>query len=597
MRVQKYTFDEKTIRYRHNLKLLTKFLKKHIYLIVAAMAIWCYFYGLMDGWRGTFSDADGYMRALRVYHFVLNPSFLEQPIYESNYPFGEILHWTRPMDILWVLFMLPFSFSHELHEAVFLSGAFIAPVLGCLATIVLAYGLRRAFNIYLAIFGCFLFLYDPQVVAFILPEKPDHHALMMLLSIYSFSLILCWLKKRQNRYLRLIGITLALSAFTAIEGMILYAIFLSFFLYLYTFKNVSLLPVVKIAKYFALSLTCFWLLNPPYQGLFYPDNGRISVLYVIASWLAFFGFYILNVSHLHTARIKLLCLWSTALGFLLVLIALFGPNIMSSPLDKDISVAFVNRISEMRSGWTGGIFFFMSLWAFPLVALLLNVYMLKFYPYRRLMIFNLCIGLPIFLLSLWAVRFVNYESLYTVLPFLAFLDYIYKKSDYARNKNYEFPGYIYGLILLILAVQTMVHMPYSVQYMKRKNVVLFDAEICQNVQKIGGTLSTDIFESVRYVWDCDVNTVSTPYHRNHEGIVDNHKLLYSETTAEALPIIYKHQISQILLFTDYERHYYSLDEENKNKLYYRILKGENVPPFLERVPLFSPNARLYKVKL
>jgi len=177
------------------------------------------------------------------------------------------------------------------------------------------------------------------------------------------------------------------------------------------------------------------------------------------------------------------------------------------------------------------------------------------------------------------------------------LDYLYKNSAYAKNQNYEFPGYLYGVILLILTLQTTVHIPYTIQNIKGEKVKFFDAEICLQVHKIGGTLATDVFESVRYVWECGVNTVATPYHRNIEGIVDNHKLLFAETASEMIPFIYKHQISQILLFSGYARKYYSLKEENKNRLYYRLLKDENIPPFLEKVPLVSPDARLFKVKL
>lgn len=51
------------------------------------------------------------MRALRVWHWLAAPSFWEQPLAESNYPFGEILHWTRPMDILWAVNAIPFCIS------------------------------------------------------------------------------------------------------------------------------------------------------------------------------------------------------------------------------------------------------------------------------------------------------------------------------------------------------------------------------------------------------------------------------------------------------------------------------------------------------
>ena len=107
------------------------------------------------------ADADGYMRALRIYHWVLNPTFWEQPISESNYPFGEIIHWTRPMDIIWLINTLPYMLMgiNDLKELIFLGGALLSPWLYVLSSIALIYGLRRRFNIYLCLLGCFCLLF------------------------------------------------------------------------------------------------------------------------------------------------------------------------------------------------------------------------------------------------------------------------------------------------------------------------------------------------------------------------------------------------------------------------------------------------------
>lgn len=134
------------------------------------------------------------MRALRVWHWLAAPSFWEQPLAESNYPFGEILHWTRPMDILWAVNAIPFLHLGNLRDTVFLGGAFLAPWLCVLSAIALAYGLRRQFNVYLTLFGCFIFLSDPVMQNYFFIGRPDHHALMALLGIYAVSLNLCWLK-------------------------------------------------------------------------------------------------------------------------------------------------------------------------------------------------------------------------------------------------------------------------------------------------------------------------------------------------------------------------------------------------------------------
>jgi len=597
MRPAKHIYDEKTIRYRHNLKLLTKFLKKHIYLIAAAMAMYVFFYDLLDSWSGYYLDGDGYTRALRVYHWLLAPSFWEQPLYESNYPFGAVSHWTRPMDIIWILFTLPFRFYDNLKEIVYISGAFIAPCLGVLTVLTFVYGLQRVFNIYLVFVGCYFLLTDTSILSYILPSRPDHHALMLLLSAYGEALILCWLKKRHDRYLRILGIISALMVFTVAEGLLIYALFISFFLYLYIFKNISMQPIIKISKYFALALTIFWLSNPPYEGWFYPDNGRLSILYVAASWLALIGFKILDISRLHTLLIKLLCLWSIALGFALTLTVIFGPDIFSFPVDKELQPIFHSRISEYRSLKQSSICFAISAWLYPLIAILLSLYMLKFRPYKRLMILNLCLGLPLLLISLYMHRFLNYEHLYIILPFLALLDHLYKKSDFYKNKNLEFPGYIYGIILLIVAIQIGVKMPRQLEIANRSRTIVFTSEICQKVKAIGGTLATDVFLSPEYVWQCNVNTVGTCYHKNREGILDTHKLLTAETAGEAIPLILKHQITQILLFDDYAKDYYKMDEKNQNKLYYRLLKKENLPPFVEPVPTISSKAHLYKIKI
>ena len=110
------------LRYRKALKRMSRFLQKWIYWRIAACTILTLIGFDSSNWQYTYTDADGYMRALRIYHWILNPSFWEQPLTESNYPFGEIIHWTRSMDILWLINMLPFlAFGiTDLKELIFL---------------------------------------------------------------------------------------------------------------------------------------------------------------------------------------------------------------------------------------------------------------------------------------------------------------------------------------------------------------------------------------------------------------------------------------------------------------------------------------------
>ena len=598
MRPNTYKFDEKTIRYYKALKKLTRFLKHHIYLLISAIACIYLFYTPLSQWDCFYQDGDGYMRALRIYHWLLNPSFAEQRIYESNYPFGEVLHWTRPMDIIWLLMSAPFWFLNwSLKETIFISGAFISPILGILCTIALTYGLRRRFNIYLTLLGLTIFMCNPQIISVLSPGRPDHHSLMLLLFTYSFSLVLCWLQKRQNRYLHWLGISLALAAFTTIEGFILYAIFISFFLWLYIFKNISLIHTVKISKYFFVSLVIFWLLNPPYEGYFYPDTGRLSILYVVAAAFTYLGFSLLQYNRLHTIRLKILSLLCITLGFTLALLVIFGLDTFASPFSQEIKSIFIPMIQEMRSFSISPFSTVIADHLFPLLAIIINICLLKKKAYTRLLTFNLCLAIPLFCLTLYAIRFVSYSSIYCIIPFLTLIDYIYRKSPIYKNKNTEFPGIIWLIIFFTIAIEILAPVAEIIRFSQYSHRSQFSMQLCQQIKQIGGTLLTDTFLSPQYIWYCEVNAVGTPYHKNMQGIIDTHKIFNAKSEHEIIPLLLKHQVTQILVFEEYGLDYYSLTDETKNKLYYKLIKRENIPPFLIETPTILPSAHLFEVKI
>lgn len=572
------------------LKRLTSFIKKRLFLLIAALSVLIIGTDSLQTFNGYYSDADGYMRALRVSHWLTNPSFFEQPVYESNYPFGEILHWTRPMDILWSVLAIPFLNAYALKDAVFIAGIFLSPLLEVLTAVTIAYGLARRFNVYLTIFGCLVFLSSPIIANYFAPSRPDHHALMILLASYALSLCLCWSKKRQNRYLRLLGITLALALFTAVEGLFFYLATLAFFLFLYVFKNLSPLPAVKTAKYFAVALTLFYFSNPPYEGWLYPDNGRISILYVTFAWLSFIALYAINLSKLHTKRLKITSLACAAFGVMLALLLIFSPKAFCFPLSPETEAIWNSKIMEMTPVWHMGIDRMLALYAFPVIALFLNIYLTKTKPYRRILLLNLCFFIPFFALSLTAERFASYLPVYTLLPFLSLIDLTYKKSDFAQTKTGEFPVSVWLIMFGILFVKIFSVMPLSINQMTKKQKI-YSPALCQNVRNIGGTLVINSFYAPQYIYNCNVSSVGTPYHRNTEGIIDAHNILNAEGPKKLIPLLIKHQVTQILVFDTPSK------KENCDTLSCRLIERKNIPPMLEEVKSPLKNARHYRIKI
>jgi hypothetical protein len=179
------------------------------------------------------------------------------------------------------------------------------------------------------------------------------------------------------------------------------------------------------------------------------------------------------------------------------------------------------------------------------------------------------------------------------IPFLCLIDYIYKNSNFHRLNQGYFPKSIYTLILGFILLQYATLIPIMLDHTPNP-VNIYDKTLSQTIKDTKGTLLTDLFLSPYYVYNCDVNTVSTPYHNNIEGITDAYKILHSTNDADIIPLILKHQVTQILLFEDYDN-YYNMDEKNKHKLYYRILKDERLPPFMQRIP--SPDQRMHHYKI
>jgi hypothetical protein len=588
--------NEKDIQYKKSLKKITKFLKNNFFSITTLLALITFVIDPFKSWGFDYIDADGYMHAIRIKNWLINPSFFEQPILESNYPFGEILHITRPFDIIWILCTLPFINILSLKEAIFIGGGITAPILGIFTALALGYGLKRNFNIFIALLGIFLFLNNPHAQTIYNFIIADHHPLITTLGVLSISIIMCWFKKRQNYYLIRLSLVLSIMSLCAVDGILFSFLIILFFIYLYVFKNVSITYAYKIIKYYTIFSIILLLLNPPYHGYFHVDTGRLSILHITTFILSSIALYIIEHYHIHTKRLKITSLFLAFSSICLITILIFGKQALISPLNEELKTIFINRIFQNYSITKTQLHHIFISALIPFTSILLNIFMLlrKQSQHNRLLILNLFIGLPLFLLNFYAIRFEYFNLLYTIIPFLCLIDDIYKKSNFHRQNKGRFPLSIYILILGYLILQITSSFPLLLQEMPPKTDYL-NENLLKNIEKTKGTILTDIFLSPIYVYKCDVNTVSTPYHSNTEGIIDGHKILYSTNDFDIISLLLKHQITQIVLFENYDKSYYNMNEQNKHKLYYRILKDERLPPYLEKIPSNNENIHHYKV--
>jgi asparagine N-glycosylation enzyme membrane subunit Stt3 len=198
------------------------------YLIYLGLIVLMYFFQVQS-WNGEYLDTDCYFHALRMVYWFENPSFFEQKMWWSNYPFGEISHWTRVIYIIWGLITLPFLLVDNIKDAVFNAGLFIPPLFLILSAMFLIASMRDFFNVKFRLLAFILLFVQANFMRTAYFYRPDHHIIFVFLSVLIFYFINLFIKEQNDKTLTKISILLALALWLSVEGVFLF-IFLALFL-------------------------------------------------------------------------------------------------------------------------------------------------------------------------------------------------------------------------------------------------------------------------------------------------------------------------------------------------------------------------------
>lgn len=152
-----------------------------VLLLLAVHAAFIHF-GISPILHGDMPDSDTYMRLVRVEAFATGQEWLDSSVVRMNAPYGDILNWTRPLDMLILAGAYPLQRFAEisLHDAIFWSGSALPVVLHLLlgVTVVWAFSPllpRRA--------GPLLFLLStlqPVMLAYNMAGRPDQQTLLLI---------------------------------------------------------------------------------------------------------------------------------------------------------------------------------------------------------------------------------------------------------------------------------------------------------------------------------------------------------------------------------------------------------------------------------
>ena len=149
--------------------------------------------GIVPVAEGGLYDPDAYMRLVRVGELAESGRWFDTTSMRSNAPYGEELHWTRPLDVLLLAgaaALAPFlGFPTALHWW----GVALSPLLQLLALIAVFWAGRDILDERGRVFLAVIVVCQAGVFNVFMAGRPDHHSLLALLFAVCLGLVVAHL--------------------------------------------------------------------------------------------------------------------------------------------------------------------------------------------------------------------------------------------------------------------------------------------------------------------------------------------------------------------------------------------------------------------
>jgi len=127
-----------------------------------------------------FFGGDTYMRVVRVREWLAAGDWYQNVSARSNAPYGETLHWTRPLDMMLVALAAPFMPFVGLDKALYFAGFIVSPLMMGLTLWAFLWGTRRLLDARGQIILVVLLTFQPITHFYYAAARPDHHSIILL---------------------------------------------------------------------------------------------------------------------------------------------------------------------------------------------------------------------------------------------------------------------------------------------------------------------------------------------------------------------------------------------------------------------------------
>ncbi|MEM6823224.1 MAG: hypothetical protein AAF558_14945 [Verrucomicrobiota bacterium] len=573
---------------------------------------------------GSLQDPDCYMRLVRIQTFLADGDWFNQIIAQGNAPYGEELHWSRSLDLLILSLYLPLTVVLDQSQALLWAGILISPLLllPCLYAIdtVARHYVPFEGRLVLALF----FLSQPGIINYFVAGRPDHHCLILTLLIASLATTAHCLRDPSKRtYFITCGLWVALALWTSVESLVIWASVLGCFTILWlanarTSYNIAIFQTVVcgLSLVFVASETPKLLFKELWLDRLSGYHVLLFALISIAWWVL----VLFTKKAILPRTVAGVCSAGTAL---LITVIIF-PELLNGPfgqVDLELKKVWLQQVQELHplgkdlSSWAIGILAWLPA-MIPGIAYL--IYMLTSSS-RRSSLKNTLFACWLFIagmttaLAFWQKRWVSYADILWIIPaalgIFAFLQSFAKTPFFRPLRAVVLVGVCAGPVFLSSLLDPKdLAKPMSAQAtpsklsnerqveVKPTNIYTFLSQLRESRPL---TLLAFIDHGPELIYRTGNHVLTSPYHRNHQGILDAHTVLSTEEPLSIIAILEQRRVDYIIIQNnETEPSYYDYDEDGKSL--YHSLAGRTPPAWLtliKEIPAKDGLYLIYKVNL
>jgi len=540
---------------------------------------------------------DSYMRVNRVNQLHETGDWQNALFLRSNAPFGEVLHWTRPLDAYLMFGGSLGSLFGSFEMGLWVAGMLLGPINHGLALCgILWIGKRLFSSDLLMLLGC-LFLMQPGLTAFFRVGSVDHHSLLLTLCVWIIGLAWVHLHAQSPRIITILaGLAVGLALWVSTESIVAIGVCLATLwgVWLWGDRDLPAKALVLFSVTLGV-LTVALLVERPWSDLLDHEYDKVSIVYVFAIFLAW-AFWVIaywverKIIDSAMKRVGFCVIW----GIIAVLcIGAVFPKMFYGPMvdiDPQVIQLFFSQVLQVRplidlqDVKFGPMLFWLGL-SIPAIPFVVWLAWKERKADRRIFWLLTILGIAVFVpLTFYQVRWAGYASIFLIFPYAEFLGRLARN---VRNQvRIEWNNFAYGLSLFIGTIWAFLLGLSVIQAEVGEPIPLYRnecppqmvAKFLEEDSKVGeGTLTivTYLFSGPELLYRTNHRVVGTPYHRNRDGIVHGHTMLNSSNIKVVEELVRRRGVDLFVLCpgSKEEQRYYN-QKAQRPTFYQKLLAGE-----------------------